>query len=55
MTVFRIALLAALLCAAALPIKAADDAASAPPLRAGIERIKALRAQRPGDGSLVYY
>jgi hypothetical protein len=55
MTVFRLALFAALLSAALLPAHAADDAASAPPARAGIERIKALRAQRPGDGSLVYY
>lgn len=44
-------LLAAL---AAAPVRAADDEAAAA-ARAGLERIKALRAERPGDASLVYY
>lgn len=50
----------ALVLAAALPLVAAAqnppaDAASAPPANARLQRIEALRAQRPNDGLLVYY
>jgi hypothetical protein len=54
MPTLRIKLLAGALVLVGLGAEAADDAASSP-ARAGIERVKALRAQRPGDGSLVYY
>lgn len=49
--VLLLLLLAAI--AAPAPAQAPADAASA--ARAGIARIQQLRAQRPGDGTLVYY
>jgi sugar lactone lactonase YvrE len=42
-----------LLAAIWAPVRAADDPQAA--LRAQLERIDALRAERPGDGLLVYY
>lgn len=50
----------ALTLAVVLPIAVAAqaqpaDAASAPPASARLQRIEALRAQRPNDGLLVYY
>ena len=48
-----VALVAALLAHAALPVHAADDATAA--ARTSLERVRALRAERPGDGLLVYY
>lgn len=43
----------ALLAASHLPVAAADDPQAA--LRARLARLEALRAERPGDGLLVYY
>ena len=48
-----VALVAALIAHAAPPVHAADDATAA--ARASLERVRALRAERPGDGLLVYY
>ena len=50
-----IGVVVAALCAqAAPPLHAADDAA-ATAARASLERVRAMRAERPGDGLLVYY
>ena len=48
-----VTLVAALLCHAGLPAHAADEATAA--ARASLERVRALRVERPGDGLLVYY
>jgi len=48
-----VALAAALLVHTAAPAQVADDATAA--ARASLERVRALRAERPGDGLLVYY
>ena len=45
---------AALFAQAVPPLHAADDAA-ATAARASLERVRAMRAERPGDGLLVYY
>jgi sugar lactone lactonase YvrE len=48
------ALVAALLTQATSALHAADDAA-ATAARASLERVRAMRTERPGDGLLVYY
>jgi hypothetical protein len=48
-----IALATVLLVHAARPVAAADDATAA--ARASLERVRALRTERPGDGLLIYY
>lgn len=40
--------------ASATPARSADDPATAA-ARAGLERVRALRSERPGDGLLAYY
>jgi len=48
------ALVAALLALVAHPLCAEDDATAAA-AKASLERVRAMRAERPGDGLLVYY
>ena len=40
---------------AVLPVHGAEDEPAASPAQASLERIRALRAQRPGDGLLAFY
>ncbi len=47
--------LAALLAGAVLPVHGTDDDAAAAAARASLERVRTLRAQRPGDGLLAFY
>jgi streptogramin lyase len=54
----RWTLIAALLASAALPAQAADDDAATAAVaaaRASLERVRALRLERPGDGLLAFY
>jgi hypothetical protein len=53
MRLIRLTVACALLACALTTGDAADDAAAA--ARAGLERIQALRKERPGDGLLVFY
>ena len=46
---------AALLAGAIVPARAVDDDAATAAARASLERIRSLRAQRPGDGLLAFY
>jgi len=51
----RWTLIAAVLAVAWLPSRGADDDAASAAARASLDRIRALRAERPGDGLLAYY
>lgn len=53
MHLIRLTIICAFLALAFAPVKAADDADAA--ARASLERIQALRKERPGDGVLVFY
>jgi sugar lactone lactonase YvrE len=48
-------LIAALLVGTSLPVGAADDDPATPAAQASLERLRALREQRPGDGLLAFY